>query len=151
MNTPHIAAAFDRDLESMQAMLTRMGGLVEQQVERAMDGLASGEVFVIDQVIANDDRVNLLEVLSDVAHEALRPVMIRRSNGLRDKEHAGRRGHGVVSTDSERVVNRGARSPIRTRPWPPYSAGGCSCPDATEWIAVRLPPKPSPGHPAAPC
>ncbi|MDZ4137161.1 MAG: phosphate transport system regulatory protein PhoU, partial [Paracoccaceae bacterium] len=31
-NEPHIAAAFDRDLEAIQAMIMKMGGLVESAI-----------------------------------------------------------------------------------------------------------------------
>ncbi len=31
-NDPHIASAFDRDLEAIQALIMRMGGLVEAAI-----------------------------------------------------------------------------------------------------------------------
>ena len=63
----HTSKQFDVDLENIRTKVLQMGGLVEQQVERAMQGLASGEMYVIDQVIANDHKVNLLEVELDEA------------------------------------------------------------------------------------
>jgi phosphate transport system protein len=39
-----------------------MGGLVEQQIMRAMEVLAYGDLTLADQVIADDHRVNALEV-----------------------------------------------------------------------------------------
>ncbi|MGB7989398.1 MAG: phosphate signaling complex protein PhoU [Candidatus Methylophosphatis roskildensis] len=77
----HTSKQFDVDLENIRTKVLQMGGLVEQQVERAMDGLASGEVFVIDQVIANDHRVNLLEVELD---EACSHVIARRQPAASD-------------------------------------------------------------------
>lgn len=77
----HTSKQFDADLENIRTKVLQMGGLVEQQVERAMDGLASGEVFVIDQVIANDNRVNLLEVELD---EACSHVIARRQPAASD-------------------------------------------------------------------
>ena len=42
MNTEkrHISSAFDRDLESVQALVVKMGGLVEQQILDAAKALA---------------------------------------------------------------------------------------------------------------
>ena len=35
MNEQHIASAYDRDLEAIQAMIIKMGGLVEEEIGRA--------------------------------------------------------------------------------------------------------------------
>jgi len=77
----HTSRQFDVDLENIRTKVLQMGGLVEQQVERAMEGLVSGEMFVIDQVIANDHRVNLLEVERD---EACSHVIARRQPAASD-------------------------------------------------------------------
>jgi phosphate transport system protein len=42
-----------------------MGGLVESQIRRAIDALGSGDLALIDQVIADDHRVNGMEVALD--------------------------------------------------------------------------------------
>jgi phosphate transport system protein len=79
--TEHTSKQFDVDLENIRTKVLQMGGLVEQQVERAMQGLASGEMFVIDQVIANDHKVNLLEVELD---EACSHIIARRQPAASD-------------------------------------------------------------------
>jgi phosphate transport system protein len=77
----HTFKQFDIELESIRTKVLQMGGLVEQQVARAMAGLASGEIFEIDQVIANDNKVNLLEVDLD---EACSHIIARRQPAAND-------------------------------------------------------------------
>jgi len=61
----HTSKQFDAELEAVRTRVLQMGGMVEQQIVRALDGLASGEMNVIDEVIADDHRVNALEVQLD--------------------------------------------------------------------------------------
>ncbi len=75
MNQEHISRQFDADLEGLRTRVLEMGGLVEQQLKRAMDGLESGDIGLIDQVIANDRQVNRHEVELD---EACNNVIARR-------------------------------------------------------------------------
>ena len=71
----HIAKQFDADLENIRNRVLQMGGLVEQLIVMAMDGLASGDMLVIDQAIATDERVNRHEVELD---EACTQIIARR-------------------------------------------------------------------------
>jgi len=75
MNQEHISRQFDADLEGLRTRVLAMGGLVEQQLKRAMDGLESGDIGLIDQVIATDRQVNRHEVELD---EACNNVIARR-------------------------------------------------------------------------
>jgi len=75
MNHEHISRQFDADLEGLRTRVMAMGGLVEQQVMRAMDGLESGDMALIEQVIATDRLVNRHEVELD---EACNNVIARR-------------------------------------------------------------------------
>ena len=61
----HTSKQFDAELEAVRTRVLQMGGMVEQQIVRAVDGLSSGEMAVIDEVIADDHRVNALEVQLD--------------------------------------------------------------------------------------
>ncbi|HLA36779.1 MAG TPA: phosphate signaling complex protein PhoU [Rhodocyclaceae bacterium] len=67
MPQQHIVKQFDTDLESLRSRVLKMGGLVEQQFARAMEGLESGDATLLNQVIANDALVNTLEVELDEA------------------------------------------------------------------------------------
>ncbi|MBL8522488.1 MAG: phosphate signaling complex protein PhoU [Betaproteobacteria bacterium] len=62
MGNEHISKKFDAELEAARSRVLQMGGLVEQQISRAMEALAAGDMALADQVIADDHRVNALEV-----------------------------------------------------------------------------------------
>jgi phosphate transport system protein len=65
MANEHISKKFDAELEAVRARVLQMGGLVEQQINRAMEVLANGDLVLAEQVIADDHRVNALEVAID--------------------------------------------------------------------------------------
>jgi phosphate transport system protein len=71
----HIVKQFDTDLESIRSRVLQMGGLVEQQIVKAMECLAEGDLLLIEQTIGNDDRVNRHEVELD---EACTNIIARR-------------------------------------------------------------------------
>ena len=62
MANEHISKKFDAELEAVRSRVLQMGGLVEQQINRAMEVLVNGNLQLADQVIADDHRVNALEV-----------------------------------------------------------------------------------------
>jgi phosphate transport system protein len=65
--TEHTYKQFDVDLEMVRARVLEMGGLVEEQVNRAIDSLIDGDVKAAEEVIATDHMVNSLEVGTDEA------------------------------------------------------------------------------------
>jgi phosphate transport system protein len=67
MPSEHIYKQFDADMESVRARVLEMGGLVEEQISKAVESLISGNTTLAEEVIANDHRVNALEVASDEA------------------------------------------------------------------------------------
>jgi phosphate transport system protein len=71
----HTSKQFDAELEAVRTRVLQMGGLVEQQVVQAMQCLASGDLQQIDRVIADDHRVNAMEVELD---EACSTIIARR-------------------------------------------------------------------------
>ena len=104
MNQEHISRQFDADLEGLRTRVLAMGGLVEQQLIRAMDGLESGNMALIDQVIAGDRQVNRHEVELD---EACNNVIARRQPAAVDL----RMIMTVVKTitDLERIGDEGEK------------------------------------------
>jgi phosphate transport system protein len=67
MFAQHTHKQFDADLEAVRARVLEMGGLVEDQVNRAVEALITQNVALAQEVIANDVQVNALEVSSDEA------------------------------------------------------------------------------------
>jgi phosphate transport system protein len=61
----HLSKQFDAELESIRSRVLEMGGLVESQIRRALDGFNSGDRTTLDDVIATDHRVNAMEVALD--------------------------------------------------------------------------------------
>ena len=57
----HIVRAYDEDLSNLKTMLAQMGGLVEQQLDDALDALSRRDTALADRVIQNDEKVDVLE------------------------------------------------------------------------------------------
>ncbi|CAI06693.1 conserved hypothetical protein,predicted phoU family [Aromatoleum aromaticum EbN1] len=67
MPSKHTLTHFDTELESIRKRLLEMGGLVAQQLSRAIEALSSGDMATIEAVIEDDRRVNEEEVALDDA------------------------------------------------------------------------------------
>jgi phosphate transport system protein len=63
--TEHASKQYDLDLDSIRSRVLQMGGLVESQIRRALEAFTSGDRALADQVIADDHRVNAMEVSLD--------------------------------------------------------------------------------------
>jgi phosphate transport system protein len=61
----HASKQYDLDLGSIRSRVLAMGGLVESQIRRALDALATGDLALSDEVVAADHRVNAMEVALD--------------------------------------------------------------------------------------
>ena len=77
----HISKQFDAELENVRSRVLQMGGLVEEQIVQAMDALISGDMEKIERVIANDHRVNAMEVELD---ESCSHIIARRQPAAGD-------------------------------------------------------------------
>ena len=67
MFAEHTYKQFDTELETVRARVLEMGGLVEEQVNNAIEALISGDAKLAEQVIEQDHRVNDLDVAADEA------------------------------------------------------------------------------------
>ncbi|MEM6728949.1 MAG: phosphate signaling complex protein PhoU, partial [Pseudomonadota bacterium] len=76
MNEQHIASAFDRDLEALQANIMRMGGLVETSILEAARALAERDVELAERVRAADGAIDTLE--ERINEEAARIIAMRQ-------------------------------------------------------------------------
>jgi phosphate transport system protein len=63
MNDQHIASAFDRDLEGIQAHVMKMGGLVEAGIGEAAKSMQTRDEELAGQVAAADKAIDALEDL----------------------------------------------------------------------------------------
>ena len=79
----HILSAFDRDLETMQAMVVKMGGMVETAIADAATALANRDEELADEVRRRDKAIDALEL--QINEEAARLIALRapRATDLR--------------------------------------------------------------------
>ena len=61
----HISGKFNQDLENVRNHVLAMGGLVEQQLNSALDAVASGDSELAKKVEKDDYKVNAMEVSID--------------------------------------------------------------------------------------
>src|SRR5690606_33009149 len=61
----HISRRFNEDLERVRNSVLAMGGLVEEQLDRAIQALAEGDSRLGLQVAEDDTKVNRMEVSID--------------------------------------------------------------------------------------
>lgn len=71
----HIVSAFDRDLEAVQAMVVKMGGLVEAQILDSAAALETRDEELAEQVRLRDKTVDRLE--EQINEEAARLIALR--------------------------------------------------------------------------
>ncbi len=71
----HIASAFDRDLEGVQALIMKMGGLAEAAILDAAQALETRDEELAEQVRRNDRAIDALE--EQVNSEAARVIALR--------------------------------------------------------------------------
>lgn len=75
MTEQHILRAFDRDLEAIQSMVMRMGGMVEAAILEAAEALESRDEDLAEKVRAGDRAIDALE--ERINEEAARLIALR--------------------------------------------------------------------------
>ncbi|NNE88265.1 MAG: phosphate transport system regulatory protein PhoU, partial [Silicimonas sp.] len=71
----HIASAFDRDLEAIQAILMKMGGLVETAIIDGAKSLETRDLELAETIRKGDKAIDALE--EQVNEEATRVIALR--------------------------------------------------------------------------
>lgn len=61
----HTLKQFDAELEAVRARVLKMGGLVEEQIARALEALSTGNMQLAARVVDDDHNINGLEVAID--------------------------------------------------------------------------------------
>ena len=72
----HISRQFNEELEDIRNKVLQMGGIVEEQLGRAVKALIEGDTKLAKQVVTDDYRVNALEV--EIDEECTRIVARRQ-------------------------------------------------------------------------
>ena len=79
--TEHINRQYDQDLEALRSRMMQMGGLVEAQLRTAVAAYLGGDMARAEQVIADDAKVNELELAID---GDLGQIIVRRQPAASD-------------------------------------------------------------------
>ena len=77
----HISQKFDEEMENLRNEVMKMGGLVEQQIQRAVNALRSVDIDEAQAVARNDHYINGLEVAID---EECTRILVRRQPAASD-------------------------------------------------------------------
>ena len=77
----HLSTQFDTELTAVSTRVLELGGLVESQIRQAIYALSQFSVEVANEVVANEARVNAMEV--EIDHD-LSSIIARRQPTARD-------------------------------------------------------------------
>lgn len=77
----HISRQFDQELDEVRTRVLKMGGLVEQQLEKTIVALRDGDAEGLGDVSATDRRVNTMEMQID---EECTQILARRNPAAGD-------------------------------------------------------------------
>jgi phosphate transport system protein len=72
----HTSKQFELELDDLRSALLAMGGVVEAQLERALQAIASGDADLIEVVVREDARVNTMQV--DIDRKAMEIIAKRQ-------------------------------------------------------------------------
>ncbi|MDT8992209.1 phosphate signaling complex protein PhoU [Curvibacter sp. APW13] len=81
MADKHLSTQFDAELTAVSSRVMELGGLVESQIRQAIHALSNFSVEVANEVVANEARVNAMEV--EIDHD-LSSIIARRQPTARD-------------------------------------------------------------------
>lgn len=122
MTDKHLSTQFDSELSAISTRVLEMGGLVESQVAQAMYALANFSSETAAQVLAQEEKVNQMEL--DIDHD-LSSIIARRQPTARDLrlliavsktignlERVGDEAARIART-VQRLVNTGVSSRLR--------------------------------------
>lgn len=71
----HISSAYDRDLEAIQTLVIKMGGMVEDAIIQAAKSLETRDLALAEKVRAADKQIDALEL--QINEEAARIIALR--------------------------------------------------------------------------
>ena len=76
MATDHIVKSFDEDLARLRDLVSRMGGIAESQLNKAINALQDRDSALAEEVIEHDARIDALQY--EVEELALRMIALRQ-------------------------------------------------------------------------
>lgn len=80
MEKRHIVTSFDQDLESIQARIVKMGGLVEAAINDSANSLETGDIELAQKVRESDAAIDHLE--REVVHDSAQVIALRAPTAI---------------------------------------------------------------------
>ena len=105
----HISGQFNADLEAIRNHMMSMGGLVERQVNHAVQAICSGDTQLADDVIRREDDVDKAEVAID---NECTQILVRRQPAASDLRMV--LAVSRVVRDLERIGDEASKIAIHT-------------------------------------
>jgi phosphate transport system protein len=106
----HLSKQFDLELEHIRTRILQMGGLVESQLQTAIDAFSSGDLEAMQQVVERDREVDANEVGID---EDCTLLIARRQPTARDLRLV--MAVSRIVTDLERIGDKAAKIANKSR------------------------------------
>lgn len=100
----HSSKQYDSELETLRGRVMQMGGLIQSQIMTAIDAFIAGDLDQLERVIADDHRVNGLEVGID---EECAQIIVRRQPAAVDLRLI--MAVSKIVTDLERIGDEAAK------------------------------------------
>ncbi|MEK9713955.1 MAG: phosphate signaling complex protein PhoU [Thalassolituus sp.] len=105
----HISGQFNADLEAIRNHMMSMGGLVERQVNNAIQAICTGDTQLADEVIRREDDVDKAEVTID---NECTQILVRRQPAASDLRMV--LAVSRVVRDLERIGDEASKIAIHT-------------------------------------
>ena len=98
MNSEHIVKSFDEELQRLNAIVLRMGGVAEAQLAGAIEALVRRDSDLAQKIVAGDEAIDQMDLELD--ENAVRTLALRQpmANDLREVISALK-----ISSDLERI------------------------------------------------
>jgi phosphate transport system protein len=110
MNT-HTVKAFDNDIGELRGLISQMGGLAEDAIDKAMQALQRNDIALAEQVRAAEKQIDMIE--SEVERLAVRIIALRAPMAVDLREVvAALKIAGVVERIGDYAKNIAKRVPM---------------------------------------
>lgn len=110
MNT-HTVKAFDNDIGELRGLISQMGGLAEDAIDKAMQALQRNDIALAEQVRAADKQIDMIE--AEVERLAVRIIALRAPMAVDLREVvAALKIAGVVERIGDYAKNIAKRVPM---------------------------------------
>ena len=107
----HTLKAFDEDLDRLRALISQMGGLAEHAISEAMRCLAQRDIEAAERVVAEDKKLDVLEIETERRAVQLIALRAPMASDLRDVV-AALKISGVVERIGDYAKNIAKRVPL---------------------------------------